>query len=426
MENLNNLENLEKKCNSNKIIINSERNTSGEIFRVKLSLKNSDSETELTFYTDKEIDDLLNTEFEHCEFLGEFNAILNKKNNTIEAALNKPESGQLFKDLTSNQSGSKWNGKKIVLRRSINNKTITITLSLVSSLLILLCKSTNSSFRTDFLSLKISGLDISNNNEALEALKNISNSIFFQIELITGDIIKITKNFRRKRQTKRDISNGKLKLQFPEFSYEHKPFLLYSHGCNPQSLPINKFLAFYQVIEYYFPIFSKLDARSKVANILRDPMFQKYNTSDHLKLIGVIESSIKAGSSEKESIKLVIRECVDNNNLISFIKNNDLLLNFYKNKSLGTGSALDNNQSSQFLITIPQGNSGKPKDIRDDVASRLYEIRCRIVHTKSTDDDGKTKHILPYSNEEKMLGCDLEVVKFIASEVLKNRSTPLF
>jgi hypothetical protein len=56
-----------------------------------------------------------------------------------------------------------------------------------------------------------------------------------------------------------------------------------------------------------------------------------------------------------------------------------------------------------------------------EVARRVYDIRCQIVHSKS---DHKNR-LNPYSHEIKNIVYDLELIEFIAKRVLKASSKPL-
>jgi hypothetical protein len=62
-------------------------------------------------------------------------------------------------------------------------------------------------------------------------------------------------------------------------------------------------------------------------------------------------------------------------------------------------------------------------DFIAEVSERIYEIRCRIVHTKSN--EGNFEVLLPYSNEVKELNFDLELIEFLSRKILIASSRPL-
>src|SRR5947209_7130521 len=53
-------------------------------------------------------------------------------------------------------------------------------------------------------------------------------------------------------------------------------------------------------------------------------------------------------------------------------------------------------------------NPRTEQDIVDSTALRIYEIRCKIVHTKSTELDAQGDILLPFSKESQKLQFDIE------------------
>jgi hypothetical protein len=63
-------------------------------------------------------------------------------------------------------------------------------------------------------------------------------------------------------------------------------------------------------------------------------------------------------------------------------------------------------------------------DVRNDVADRIYDIRCKIVHTKDDSKGGDLEMILPFSAEADLILYDIDLVQFIAKSVLISASAP--
>jgi hypothetical protein len=59
------------------------------------------------------------------------------------------------------------------------------------------------------------------------------------------------------------------------------------------------------------------------------------------------------------------------------------------------------------------------------VADRVYEIRCKIVHTKTDARDATFELLLPFSAEAEQLSHDIELVQYLANRVLISSSTSL-
>jgi hypothetical protein len=57
----------------------------------------------------------------------------------------------------------------------------------------------------------------------------------------------------------------------------------------------------------------------------------------------------------------------------------------------------------------------------DDVAERIYEIRCRIVHNKASEISNK---ILPMTKNADYLVYEVELLEFIARKAINANSRP--
>jgi hypothetical protein len=210
---------------------------------------------------------------------------------------------------------------------------------------------------------------------------------------------------RRSRKAER-ISE----LQYPKTEYNPAPLSLYWYGRSAKNLPLLQFLAFYQTIEFYFPIYSQSEAHRKLRNILKDPTFRGERDTDIAKLLAAIYVTRSGGyGDERSQLRATLLECVDSDELRQFFEVDKLRLDFFKSKHTPYHRIPLNNPSA---------------DLRPDVAERIYDIRCRIVHTKLDSRDGGVERLLPFSPEAEQLSFDIELVQHIAKLVLMIGSTP--
>jgi hypothetical protein len=56
-------------------------------------------------------------------------------------------------------------------------------------------------------------------------------------------------------------------------------------------------------------------------------------------------------------------------------------------------------------------------DLRNQIADRIYDIRCKIVHTKFSDEDSDDV-LLPSSEETSRLHYDIDLLQYLASKSL--------
>lgn len=56
--------------------------------------------------------------------------------------------------------------------------------------------------------------------------------------------------------------------------------------------------------------------------------------------------------------------------------------------------------------------------MRAPVADLIYDIRCKIVHTKGENYEGEVELLLPFSKEAELLFFDIQLIKYVARKVL--------
>ena len=265
------------------------------------------------------------------------------------------------------------------------------------------------------LSLRLSGARVSQHDQALSLLEKISNSLFFQIDLLT-DISLSLESARRRNRPRGARSKAQsivAGLQYPRTEYDEAPASLYWYAKSAIGMPLLQFLAFYQVIEFYFPTYYQAEANRKIRAILKDPTFRSDRDADLGRILGAIQLNRSGGfGDERSHLKATLVECVDADGLRQFLEENEERKSFLSSKAKGLTEH-----------KLPIANPGL--DLRNDVADRIYDIRCKIVHTKSDSRDGEVELLLPFSKEAEQLYHDISLLEFLARQVLIAASTPL-
>jgi hypothetical protein len=264
------------------------------------------------------------------------------------------------------------------------------------------------------LTLKLTGCHVTTHDSALVLLNKTAGSILFQLDLLTNVPLVLERERRRitnGRSFKRKTNLG-IELQYPKNQFDDVPLSLYWYARSATGIPLLQFLAFYQVIEFYFPVYSQSEAQRKLKGILKNPTFRGDRDTDIAKLLAAIRISRSgAFGDERSQLRATLAECVDP----------DLLRQHFE---------ADSNRKNFFVTTskslpyhkIPLGTSSS--DVRNDVADRVYDIRCKIVHTKADSRDGSVELLLPFSPEAEQLSFDIELVEYLAQCVLVAGSTP--
>ena len=263
--------------------------------------------------------------------------------------------------------------------------------------------------------LKLSGIDISTHDAATALLKRVGDSLLFQIDRLAGMPILLQRHqlgLAGLARRARGSLNIQTDLQYPANEYDDAPISLYWYGRSALGMPLLQFLAFYQVIEFYFPTYSQAEAQRKVRTLLKDPSFRANRDADIGKLLSLLKvSHTGAYGDERAQIRATLMECIHPQALRDFLEEDDARKEFY----LGKPRAIPYHK-------IPVANP--TADLRTDVAERIYDIRCKIVHTKSDAGDTEVDLLLPFSKEADQLGFDIELVQYIAQGVLIAASRP--
>lgn len=264
------------------------------------------------------------------------------------------------------------------------------------------------------LTIRIEGLSLSRHDQAVSILEKIANSILFQIDLLLGFplYLAIESNNRYYRYLGGNKEKGN--LVFPKYQYDTEAMSLYWYAKTATGMPLLQYLAYYQVVEFYFPVYAEKATHEIARRILKDPTFNPNQEANISQLLGALKPFLAKGGygDEKAALIAAIKECISSQELRDFINQDGNRVDFFKTKYQATASS---------KISFDRENV----DILLETANRVYEIRCKIVHTKSTESGQSADLMLPFSKEAQQLNFDIELMQFIARKVLIASSTPI-
>jgi hypothetical protein len=257
--------------------------------------------------------------------------------------------------------------------------------------------------------LKISNIHLNDYEDALENLTKIGLSVLFSISK-DFQISIILKNDQPSRIAfpawVYDVDSALLsdaKLSNITKHYDTKPlsYLLNANVCN--EMPLYQFLQFYHCIEYYFT----KHAGSSIKKNIIDTISKYADSHDNFSDIerALIETfKKKVYLKEEQCLKDVFNDCIDAQNIDSYITNRDELKSYFLDtKDYESISLVDLYKTESISLDI--------------LAKRIYEIRNSIVHAKS---DERIIEI----NEHNMslIMNDIKLIKYIAEQVLIKNS----
>ncbi|MYT13346.1 MULTISPECIES: hypothetical protein [unclassified Streptomyces] len=260
-----------------------------------------------------------------------------------------------------------------------------------------------------FISLRIEGVDAKRHDDALRILREVSDALFFELDLEYGAVPRLAHSRDAER-----IRHGNVPLRMaftkdvpknPRNKYAEKPLSLYWYGRSARQIPLLQYLAYYQVLEFYFPTYSQRDALTRIRNELLDPRFRAGDDMSLMRIMHLSAGFGKGFGSEREQLRSTVAGCVTEAHLRDFIDANDDLSQHFSGVQKIKGVA---------HIDV----ADKRNDLMTSVANRIYDIRCRIVHAKEDGGGGSADLLLPFSEEAYSLHPDIELVRFIAQKAL--------
>ncbi|WP_405942245.1 hypothetical protein [Streptomyces sp. NBC_00207] len=265
-----------------------------------------------------------------------------------------------------------------------------------------------SPFRDRPAVLRLGDVDVTRHDEALQLLARVSDALFFELDLCFDVPLKLaTARDRIRRRRRRFVSRGGVPggaVKAPRAAYSEKPLSLYWYGRASTGIPLLEFLAYYQVLEYYFPSYGRRDVLDRLRHELRDPRFEIEDDAHLSRVLMLASQSGKGFGSERDQLKATIKGSVTEEHLKEFMGSDADFAGHFEGKALKDVARID--------------LKDRRSDLLNQVANRVYDIRCRIVHTKEDGGESAAEILLPFSKEAESLGPDVELVKFLAQKCL--------
>jgi len=263
------------------------------------------------------------------------------------------------------------------------------------------------------LSLKISGINITGHDMALKILESLAYSLFFSIDLIDNIPLALRRKFSVIRGILSHDNKVEQEIEFPLRSFDAEPMSLYFYARSAMGMPLLQFLAFYQVIEYYFHVYSLVEAKRKIGNIIKDPLFRSDRDADIGRIIDAMTIANRLGiPDERSQLKAVLNHCIDIKEFREFLSKDKSIIKYFSSGKGGPSKCTMHLESDKADLIL-------------EAANRIYDIRCKIVHTKNYVDDEDLKPLLPYSPEVESLYYDISLINYIAVKVLIAGSTKI-
>jgi len=254
------------------------------------------------------------------------------------------------------------------------------------------------------LTIRVYNLQASTPEAALKLSSRIMDGCLFELSYLKNITLTLEEEWLHRRRVRPfqfgDTTSGN-ELPLPQVSFNEVVVRFYQRGMGTGD-PVNQFLSFYHVLEYYFVTVSNEQLYQKLSRRLNDPKFSATPSN----LDRMIQDTLdhKRETDETEMLGLVLKKFVNETELIEFIEVYEQCLNdeIYSKKR----SVFGENVEVRLMTGHVIGN----------LAKRIKLIRNALVH--SSDKYERQQRYVPTAKAEDMIRREIPLMKYLAERVI--------
>lgn len=263
--------------------------------------------------------------------------------------------------------------------------------------------------RRRFITLRVSNVAVSTSGDADNLAQLIADTLSFDLDMAFGALLMPQRLENRNLVRGRSIRRTG-RFSFPRNSYPHEAVLLYQAGRDKSTAPLIRYWSLYQVLEYFFPKHTQAEALRQLSRHLRSPAFDPFRDEDVLKAVQLATSAGKGFGSEEEQLLTTLRAITSPEEVVDLATMSRLKGQLEDRKCELTNKALKFSAGDELM---PQ------------LAQRIYDIRCRIVHSKSASQRDSGPGLLPGTHHDDLVRNELPLMEFLAQQALVSAAEPL-
>jgi hypothetical protein len=287
-------------------------------------------------------------------------------------------------------------------KMSVSNSSVSMELSPKSDHFELLYGRYGSSGVT----LKILHNDGADGPRVDELLGTFAEDFLLDLEMKFNLGTTLARQTERRKRPENTRSRNTALPEFPRLQYQQDAAAFYWYGLSASEFPLLQYLAFYQVLEYFFSSFTRSATLGRLRSQLKDPGFD-LNDDQTLGVLIDSTKTVHAGlKRESDQLQHTLNESVEPEALRNFLRSDQSLIDHF----MGAKQKIKGTRPLRLEVD--------GEDIRAQVADRVYKVRNRIVHTKSGAEEFGLELLLPASGETKYLGPEVELVRWLAQRAM--------
>jgi len=261
--------------------------------------------------------------------------------------------------------------------------------------------------------IRVTSFFATSHDDAIERTNRILDACIFELGYLKRMGIQLADDWpHRRRLTAVERFNYGDKynsdhLPSPRSSFNPDLVRFYQFGMS-SDIPVLQFLAYYQVLEYFFLTVSDEHLYAKLSQRLNDPRFSTVPKQLDRVIQDVAEH--KRSSNETEMLKAVLVRFVDKADLAAFITEYQTHLGekVYTKKRGRFGTETNVNLD--------------PEHIFDGIAGIVKAVRNALVHS-SDRYDRNDRHV-PFSKSTEIVRLEVPLLKYLAERVIIGSATP--
>lgn len=268
-------------------------------------------------------------------------------------------------------------------------------------------------------SLSLSPLPASSAAEAGEWLTRIGETFLFRHDLATQESAYLVRSpVEEWTPGRKNPELGPPETENPSWFtgtvLPRDPLRLFLYARSVRAeFPLIKFLAYYQVIEFFLPRYAMLEQAEELQKALREEGFDPESITSITAALDQVTKVAKR--SEWEQLRATLARSLNIDSLRRTLA---------KPEAAEVVAALTDDQQPLGTPKIPLGRTCTHQqrpckcdtEIVTALARRIYGLRNRLVHTKESSSDARP--LFPFDFDAARIAADTEVLKFVAASVL--------
>ncbi|MBK9246556.1 MAG: hypothetical protein IPM69_00210 [Ignavibacteria bacterium] len=264
---------------------------------------------------------------------------------------------------------------------------------------------------TSNILLTIDNYNISTNKGEDNDLNNIVSSVLFDFEYcfnIAVEPIELNGLSRSIKKSRKLIyPKPEIEIHFTYKRYIQELIQYFHLSEKVEHIPF-KYLCYFHILEYFSDKSAYLVIAKKVKDILLKPDFHQNIESYVNHTVNIFKKENEKHLSDKNKLERVLRHYIDLQDFKEYLSSIDLLEYFEKEQIFVCSK----------VLKVPLIDFTNDNNFYNSLASRIYIIRCSIVHSNPDFDESKAVPFVTSVENNAKLNTELALVYEVSRNII--------